>query len=759
MAKVTRFTSDQVEILNDLVRYNPARRRWEAGIGDVGGPGGNVSRGFGTILNEMNLAADEAVSNQFYGVTVAQTDGASSFSNLNKVNFNSDNFYVTQNDPNTDEVIVNFKGGSDAEANTGSSLGGDADVFKQKTGVNLEFRGLSAAAGIKLTENANDIDIESTVEEFYGLIVEESNLTNTFKKERIVFTSSDFDIADDGTGDPQVSASSNIARSSDIPPGFYGITVAEPDEGNFFSNLKQLNFSPDFYLTQNSPNTDEVRIELRESHPHQEIVSPDGTDRVLVGNESTDFVRAGTRRLKLSGNNLTPENDATINLGSDDFRLDTVFGRFGQFVGGDGLRSPTGNPAGLLAGVVSGTGELILRGTTPPNILPAAVIGVASATSGNSATVEGTGEGSTTIGTAVSSSTGTAYIYNNAIGGFTSGYAKNTGAGTSKIENTGRGATVFGYSGAVGDNNLIAGGIASFVAGAANCLGANATCTIETTGTGSAVIGVALTLPASTGSATVEATGNSALAGGLARSTGSGAALIRASGQGSGLQGTAIATNSNATMQATGSGSHVFGGAVGVTSAGTLESTNSGAIAFGYARDGTITASGSGSLALGRTASTGTITASGLGSLAVGYSNNTAITASATNSVQFGPGANSTANSIQVGSDFLAKSNGQHAGANDALTLGAAATTFAATSNVMTITGDGGGNTIATITGGINGQLLTLIFVDGNVTITDDNTHASDSVDLSAAFTSADDTVLQLVYDGTSWYEISRSTN
>ena len=49
-------------------------------------------------------------------------------------------------------------------------------------------------------------------------------------------------------------------------------------------------------------------------------------------------------------------------------------------------------------------------------------------------------------------------------------------------------------------------------------------------------------------------------------------------------------------------------------------------------------------------------------------------------------------------------------------------------------------NTIATITGGVNGQHLTLIFVDGLVTITDDNTHGANSVDLSA-FTSADDTV------------------
>lgn len=92
-------------------------------------------------------------------------------------------------------------------------------------------------------------------------------------------------------------------------------------------------------------------------------------------------------------------------------------------------------------------------------------------------------------------------------------------------------------------------------------------------------------------------------------------------------------------------------------------------------------------------------------------------------------------------------------------TLGAGVTTFAVTGDVMVITGDAGANTIATITGGGTGQELTLIFVDGNVTITDTDAHTANTVDLSAAFTSADDTVLKLIFDGTSWYEVSRSVN
>lgn len=57
---------------------------------------------------------------------------------------------------------VNATVGSAGEVNTGSNLGAGVDVFKQKTGVNFEFRTLVAGSGIALTENTNDVTVAAT---------------------------------------------------------------------------------------------------------------------------------------------------------------------------------------------------------------------------------------------------------------------------------------------------------------------------------------------------------------------------------------------------------------------------------------------------------------------------------------------------------------------------------------------------------------------------------------------------------------------
>jgi len=92
-------------------------------------------------------------------------------------------------------------------------------------------------------------------------------------------------------------------------------------------------------------------------------------------------------------------------------------------------------------------------------------------------------------------------------------------------------------------------------------------------------------------------------------------------------------------------------------------------------------------------------------------------------------------------------------------TLGVAATSLVVTNAFIVLTGDGGANTLATLTGAPGVMVLRILFVDALVTITDTDAHTADTVDLNAAFTSADDTTLTLLYDGISWYETSRSVN
>jgi len=116
-----------------------------------------------------------------------------------------------------------------------------------------------------------------------------------------------------------------------------------------------------------------------------------------------------------------------------------------------------------------------------------------------------------------------------------------------------------------------------------------------------------------------------------------------------------------------------------------------------------------------------------------------------------------SAGNVYVADDLIA--NGQTGNTLQTPTLGVGVTTLAITKNVVTLTGHVDDNTLGTITGGLAGQTITIICTDAKVTITDTNAHTANTVDLSAAFTSADDTVLSLIYDGTSWYEVSRSVN
>mgnify|MGYP001605986906 CR=1 FL=1 len=92
------------------------------------------------------------------------------------------------------------------------------------------------------------------------------------------------------------------------------------------------------------------------------------------------------------------------------------------------------------------------------------------------------------------------------------------------------------------------------------------------------------------------------------------------------------------------------------------------------------------------------------------------------------------------------------------LILLAGATNFNVGSDYMVLTAQAA-VTIATIGGGQEGQILVLEFTDANITITDTGTGVANTVDLSAAFTSSANDTMQLLFNGISWREVSRSVN
>lgn len=100
--------------------------------------------------------------------------------------------------------------------------------------------------------------------------------------------------------------------------------------------------------------------------------------------------------------------------------------------------------------------------------------------------------------------------------------------------------------------------------------------------------------------------------------------------------------------------------------------------------------------------------------------------------------------------------------AEGSVSLAASATTMAITTPVVYVTGDAGANTVATITGGVSGMRLTLIFADSFVTLTDTAAATANTMNLSAAFTSTANDTMTFVFSsvaGGKWLEVSRSVN
>lgn len=146
----------------------------------------------------------------------------------------------------------------------------------------------------------------------------------------------------------------------------------------------------------------------------------------------------------------------------------------------------------------------------------------------------------------------------------------------------------------------------------------------------------------------------------------------------------------------------------------------------------------------------------------------TGVSTFTSNGILFGNGAGAISVTAAVNSGILVTSAAgvpsvsatlpQNGSTIQAVSLDAA-TTIAITSNVVGLT-TVGAETLTTITGGVVGQILTIIFRDSNCSLTDTAAGgAADTIALSAALTGANGTTLTLVRDTTQWFEIARAVN
>ena len=302
-SKPTRLTPKQIELLNDQSRSDPKFRQWEQGLPDNGGPGsGTPPRGLGSIIDSMADAIDCIIDDAgggasgFYGINVAETDDTPSFKGINTVKFDSFNFYIVQNDPNTDEVQVflrNLPGASGGEANTASNLGTGAGVFAQKVGVDLQFKSLVAGSETSITSTATEITINSTSGPgFYGLTVKESDNTNVVRSDTLIFTANDFDVTNSAS-EPLVSLATNVARLSDIGPGFYGIVVEESDGSNSLRDdtVRFLNTDFDVSNVNNKP-----QIALSTNVAHISDIGPGFYGIIVEESDGSNTIRDDTIR-------------------------------------------------------------------------------------------------------------------------------------------------------------------------------------------------------------------------------------------------------------------------------------------------------------------------------------------------------------------------------------------------------------------------------------------------------------------------------
>ena len=116
----------------------------------------------------VRIVADDVTVYSFLDGTITESDtvaniqnvGGSPIGNLQDVVRYLSKFIFSGS--TTSNPIPTSGGGGTGEANTGSNVGTGDGVFKQKTGVDLEFKTLIGGTNTTITNNANDLTIDVT---------------------------------------------------------------------------------------------------------------------------------------------------------------------------------------------------------------------------------------------------------------------------------------------------------------------------------------------------------------------------------------------------------------------------------------------------------------------------------------------------------------------------------------------------------------------------------------------------------------------
>jgi len=125
--------------------------------------GVSVVTGSKVLFGQLNRIYQATVS----GATVSWEDiSGSDLSDTQKVLIDQGTVYnndIVQNQSGSWNIANDGKaGGGSGEVNTASNVGGQAPIFKQKTGVDLEFRSLQGGGATTVTQTGDTITISST---------------------------------------------------------------------------------------------------------------------------------------------------------------------------------------------------------------------------------------------------------------------------------------------------------------------------------------------------------------------------------------------------------------------------------------------------------------------------------------------------------------------------------------------------------------------------------------------------------------------